>query len=178
MSRIVERHLTTLGFTIEEQLVGPQRPNVIAFHSCGIYGAPTLGLNAHMDTVGTERTYKRPDGHTVTVSGGTYGWITDSAATTPLIVDALENHKSDPIAVPCKQEAASFDGIGKADWGDTWIEVDLAAQYAWYYVDGECVWETAIVSGTPDGEHAFRTRPRPHRGARPGSRAYRRWRRA
>lgn len=110
-------------------------------------------MSALMDTVGTERTYKRPDGHTVTVSGGTYGWITDSAATTPLIVDALENHKSDPIAVPCKQEAASFDGIGKADWGDTWIEVDLAAQYAWYYVDGECVWETAIVSGTPDGEH-------------------------
>ena len=105
------------------------------------------------DTVGSERTYTRPDGRVVTVSGGTYGWITDSDATTQLIMDALEAHSSEPIEIPCKQEAAEYLGIGQADWGGTWIDVDLAEQHAYYYVDNEVVWQTEIVSGTPDGEH-------------------------
>ncbi|MBR0457770.1 MAG: M20/M25/M40 family metallo-hydrolase [Victivallales bacterium] len=54
MSRIVEHHLGTLGFTIEEQFVAPQRPNIIAFRSCGVPNAPVLGFNAHLDTVGTD----------------------------------------------------------------------------------------------------------------------------
>ena len=54
MSRIVERCLTEMGFGIEEQFIAPHRPNVIGFRDCGTPGAPIIGYNAHLDTVGTD----------------------------------------------------------------------------------------------------------------------------
>lgn len=54
MGNLVESLLTEMGFSVEKQYIAPGRPNVIGFHSCGIEGAHTLGLNAHLDTVGTD----------------------------------------------------------------------------------------------------------------------------
>lgn len=54
MADYVEALLRKMGFTTERQYIAPLRPNLIGFHNCGVAGAHTLGLNAHMDTVGTD----------------------------------------------------------------------------------------------------------------------------
>ena len=105
-------------------------------------------LSAELDTAGTTRTYTRPDdGKEVEVSGGTYGWIIDSEALTPQIVEAVAGTEDVTIDIPCIQTASSWSGIGEPDWGNRWIDVDISEQYARMYDGGELVWESYIVSG-------------------------------
>ena len=54
MGLYVETLMRALNMEVEKQYIAPKRPNVIGFHSCGVEGAPCLGLNAHLDTVGTD----------------------------------------------------------------------------------------------------------------------------
>lgn len=54
MGAYVERLMRELGMEVEKQYIAPGRPNVIGYFSCGISDAPTIGLNAHLDTVGTD----------------------------------------------------------------------------------------------------------------------------
>ena len=35
------------------------------------------------------------------------------------------------------------------DWGNTYIEVDIAAQHMWYIVDGSVAMESDVVTGLP-----------------------------
>lgn len=108
-------------------------------------------LSGELDTAGTTRTYTRPDdGKEVEVSGGTYGWIIDSEALTPQIVEAVAGSEDVTIEIPCIQTASSWSGIGKPDWGDRWIDIDISEQYARMYDGGELVWESYIVSGNPN----------------------------
>ncbi len=54
MGNCVEKLMAAMGMSVERQYIAPKRPNVIGFHSCGVAGAPCIGLNAHLDTVGTD----------------------------------------------------------------------------------------------------------------------------
>ena len=56
-----------------------------------------------LDTIGCERTYTRPDGKSVTVSGGTYGWNSNEAELVELLQDAVANKQVGEVDVPtCK----------------------------------------------------------------------------
>ncbi|HOG50313.1 MAG TPA: M20/M25/M40 family metallo-hydrolase, partial [Lentisphaeria bacterium] len=53
MGNFVAERLTALGFAVEKQYIAPLRPNVIgSYHASDSY--PTLVLNAHLDTVGSD----------------------------------------------------------------------------------------------------------------------------
>ena len=54
MGKCVEGLMLSMGMSVEKQYIAPKRPNVIGYHPCGVSGAPTIGLNAHLDTVGTD----------------------------------------------------------------------------------------------------------------------------
>ena len=53
MGNFVTERLTALGFAVEKQYIAPLRPNVIGSYHAGD-GCPTLVLNAHLDTVGSD----------------------------------------------------------------------------------------------------------------------------
>lgn len=111
------------------------------------------GLSDILDTVGKPRTYTRPDGEEITVTGGgPYGWLIDGAASGQLILDAIKSGKPQTVDLPTNQNAAKVDPGGQ-DWGDKYIDVDISDQHARLFDNGELVWETDIVTGIPDGVH-------------------------
>lgn len=104
------------------------------------------GLAEKYDTYRKQRTFTSGSGNTVNVEGGDYGWRIDQAAE----IEALEANISNKEVVTkepvYKQTAASH---GAADWGDTYVEVDLTNQYMYLFVNGSVVTSSPIVTGKP-----------------------------
>ncbi len=115
-------------------------------------------LSKQIDTYGSTRSYQRPDGKQVTVSGGTYGWICDGAQIASEIAENVREGKAASIEVPWKQEAASWNAGGQ-DWGSRYIDVDLAEQHVRFYDDGKVIWETDCVSGGLDDKGEMHSTP-------------------
>ena len=116
-----------------------------------------------LDTAGTERSFTRPDGKKVKVSGGTYGWITNEASTAEALTEAISEGKKQEIEIPLKQTAQSQPDAGGRDWGKRYVDIDLSEQHVRMYDDsGELIWESACVTGdtskgydTPTGVNAI-----------------------
>ena len=107
-----------------------------------------------LNTKGSERTYTRPDGKEITVSGGVYGWEVDSDTLVSDIAEGIKNGETKTIDVPCTQEGNTWTGLGRKDWGNRYIDIDLAEQHVRMYDDnGSLIWESDCISGIPDGEH-------------------------
>ena len=101
-----------------------------------------------LDTSGRERTYTRPDGKQVSVSGGSYGWVTDEATCTTTLLDSLRTGASAALETPLKQSAQTMPDEGGRDWGNRYIDIDLSEQYVRMYGDsGSLIWESACVTG-------------------------------
>lgn len=110
-------------------------------------------LSSQLDSVGTERTYTRPDGKVVTVSGGIYGWNIDGGSLADQLVEALGQGVPATIEVPCFSSAACVNPGGQ-DWGTRYIDVDRTEQHARFYGDdGSIIWEADIVTGQPSEGH-------------------------
>ena len=109
-------------------------------------------LAGQMNTVGTERTYTRPDGKTITIGGGTFGWSVDEAALVQAVQDAVANHQTGDIQVPTSTQGDVFNGAGQPDW-KKYVDVDISEQYARLYDEnGNLIWETGVVTGKDNGE--------------------------
>lgn len=98
------------------------------------------------DTVGTARTITTPTGKVAEVSGGTYGWSIDEDAEFEALTNSIKNGETVSKEPAYYQTAAAH---AAADWGNTYAEVDLSAQYMWYIVDGAVVLESDVVTGEP-----------------------------
>ena len=107
------------------------------------------------DTIGTERYYTRADGKEIVVpAGGSYGWEVDSEALKTAIIDGIRAGQVADIEVPCVQDAYAYNGPNQRDWGNRYVDVDLSEQYVRFYGDdGSIIWESACISGSPDGVH-------------------------
>lgn len=121
-------------------------------------------LEGQLDTVNQTRYFTRFDGKDVTVENSgknTYGWISDGEQLLQMIRDAVYGGAVGSAEVPFKQTAAVF-VVNGADWGGTYIDIDLAEQYVRYYVDGSLQWESACLTGlygvhdTPTGVYYIR----------------------
>ena len=110
-------------------------------------------LGNSLDTIGSSRTYTRPDGKEVTVEGGTYGWEIDSEALASAVRDEIKAGTQGNVDVPVIASGVYYDAKNGVDWAD-YIDVDLAEQHARYITEsGDVSWESDVVTGTPDGEH-------------------------
>lgn len=110
------------------------------------------------NTIGSERTYTRPDGKEITVSGGVYGWEVDASGLADQIVEAVRLGKSTTIDIPVITSGTGFNGLGGQDWGNRYVDVDLSEQYARFYDDASnIIWEADIVSGKPGNGHGTPT---------------------
>ena len=103
------------------------------------------------DTVGSTRTITSPSGKTVDVSGGTYGWSIDEETETQNLINSVKNGEVSEREPAYVQTAASHSA---QDWGTTYIEVDLSAQYMWYIVEGSVAFQANVVTGLPTPDRA------------------------
>lgn len=110
-----------------------------------------------VNTYGTTRTFTTPGGTTSTVSGGVYGWIVDKDTLIANAKEYVQNSTVGTYEMPMTQTAGSFNGVGQADWGSRWIDVNLSTQHATFYDGGNVIWESDFVSGKPDADHATPT---------------------
>lgn len=101
-------------------------------------------LSTTYNTVGIEREFQATSGDIVKVSGGSYGNEIDAEAEFAFLSDAFAN-KENGVRIP--QYSSEAKEKGSNDIGDTYIEVDMGNQHMYYYVDGEIVLDTPIVSG-------------------------------
>ena len=104
------------------------------------------GLAEKYDTYRKQRTFTSGSGNTVNVEGGDYGWKIDQAAEIAALETNISNKEVVTKEPVYKQTAASH---GAADWGDTYVEVDLTNQYMYLFVNGSVVTSSAIVTGKP-----------------------------
>lgn len=107
------------------------------------------GLARDYDTLRTNRQFKTTNFGEMTMGGGNYGWQTDIATSTAQLIEAINAAESKTI-----QPAYTTYGFSRKtdDIGNTYVEIDLTTQYMWYYVDGNILVETPIVSGLPTTE--------------------------
>ncbi len=105
---------------------------------------PELLRPARYDTVGATRTITTPGGKTAEVSGGTYGWSIDEETAASALIASIQNGEVTTKTPEYEQTAATHDA---ADWGTTYLEVDLSSQHMWYVVNGGVALETDVVTG-------------------------------
>lgn len=96
------------------------------------------------NTVGIERNFQTTRGDIVKVSGGGYGNELDEKAEYEFLLNAFLNKESGTRTPQYLSEAWEK---GSNDIGDTYIEVDMGSQHMYYYVDGEIVIDTPVVTG-------------------------------
>lgn len=149
----VTKELVVSWITYDENLI----PSLNADKVNAWAQETTAGFN----TVGTQRTYTRPDGKNITVSGGTYGWEVDVTNLGETIIANLNAGKFDAIDVPCKQNAYAYKGKGRPDWG-AYVDIDISQQKVRYYdASGilvhscDCVTGEKGVNDTPAGIYRY-----------------------
>lgn len=98
------------------------------------------------DTYRKQRTFTSGSGNTVNVQGGNYGWLIDQATEIEALKANISNKEVVTKEPVYKQTAASH---GAADWGNTYVEVDLTNQYMYLFVNGSVVTSSPIVTGKP-----------------------------
>ena len=112
-------------------------------------------LASQFNTVGSTRTYTRPDGKVVTVSGGDYGWKVDKQSLASTIAESIMTGATGIVEMPVLQSGTGYTSIGGKDWGTRYMDVDISEQHARLYGDnGEIIWEADIVSGATSGGRA------------------------
>lgn len=134
-------------------------------------------LAAKYNTAGTARTFHTTTGADVTLTGP-YGWILDQAAETNALIAMIQTGQSQEREPQYTAAAASRTG---ADWGNTYVEVDLGGQHVYMYQDGALVWDAPCVTGnvsknytTPEGIYslAYKQTDRILRGAKQADGTY------
>ncbi|MBR6390297.1 MAG: L,D-transpeptidase family protein [Lachnospiraceae bacterium] len=96
------------------------------------------------DTVGATRKFPATGGEMIEVSGGIYGNKIDRAAEKAYLKTAIYDKVTEEHEPAYTQEAL-YKGLD--DIGPTYIEVNMTDQKLYYYVDGDLVIDTPVVTG-------------------------------
>ncbi|MDO4648539.1 MAG: peptidoglycan binding domain-containing protein [Eubacteriales bacterium] len=130
------------------------------------------GLAEKYNTGSRAREFRKYDGTVITVSGGDYGWNIDVEQETQALIEAIVAGNTQ-VREPIYTESA-FSRDTRNDIGYTYIEIDLTAQKLVWYVDGQPLVETGIVSGvpgssdtaTPTGVYSLKEKSAPYNDGR------------
>ena len=99
---------------------------------------------AHYDTYNRAKPLHTSWGQDINVRGGSYGWRVDQAAEAAWLRSAIAQGLSQSRYPEFSKKAASH---GAADYGDTYVEVNLTAQHLYFYKNGKVVVDSDFVSG-------------------------------
>ncbi len=114
-------------------------------------------LAAEYNTAGTVRAFQSTRGDVIDVKYGTYGTELNSGSEVNFLLEMLAKEElPEKVHTPKYRQKGFVRGLD--DIGGTYIEVDMTEQHMYYYVDGELVLDTDVVTGctgkrrgTPEG---------------------------
>ena len=109
------------------------------------------------DTAGKTRVFHTTTGKDLNLTGP-YGWQIDQAGETASLIAMIRTGQSQ-----AREPLYSKKGQDRTvDWGNTYVQVDLAGQHVYMIKDGACVWDAPCVTGnvskaytTPDGIYSL-----------------------
>lgn len=117
-------------------------------------------LASHYNTRGIKRSFTTSLGTTATVKGGDYGFRVNQTAEVNLLISKIQEGQIENRKPEFTQKALSS---GKNDIGNTYMEINLTAQHAWYYKNGKLIADGDIVTGdvtkgttTPSGTYSLK----------------------
>lgn len=121
------------------------------------------GLAGKYNTAGSTRTFKGGAGADVSVTTD-YGWLMDVNATAANLSNAIAGGQFQKME-PVWAKAAAAPTM--PEWGNTFVEVDMARQHVYYFQDGQIVWDAPCVTGnlkkgydTPTGVYSIYSKER------------------
>ena len=104
-------------------------------------------LGKKYDTWQTTGDFVTSYGETIQVPRVGYGWSLDEETETDELIKIIE--AGEPVErIPAYVKTAN--GNRTNDIGDTYVEISYAQQHMWFYMDGELIVSTDIVSGNPN----------------------------
>lgn len=103
------------------------------------------------NTKGKPRQFTTATGNTVTVEGGSYGWRINQEEEYNLLIANIQNAEKVTREPAYSSRAASH---GAMDVGNTYAEVDLSNQKAYFIKDGQVVLSSDVVTGNPNRGNA------------------------
>lgn len=101
-------------------------------------------LASSYNTVFRGHTLKTAYGNTITIKEGDYGWKVDKEGEKEQILKDIKSGQSVSRELVYSQRANSH---GDNDYGDTYVEINLAKQHLFFYKNGSLLIDTDFVSG-------------------------------
>lgn len=102
-------------------------------------------LGKKYDTFGLPHKFLTSNGHNIILDKGDYGWCIHKTKSTEALMEMIQTGQSGTVEPVYLYEAKDR---SSNDIGDTYIEVSIAQQRMWCYVDGVCIVDTPVVTGT------------------------------
>ena len=103
------------------------------------------------DTKGKARKFTTATGNTVTVEGGAYGWKINQDEEYKALTENIKKGETVTREPKYSSRAASH---GAIDIGNTYAEVDLTNQRAYFIKNGKVVLDSPVVTGNPNKGNA------------------------
>lgn len=107
-------------------------------------------MASRYDTAGTARAVTKAAGGQAEITGP-YGWRIDQAAETAALADMISTGSpwSEGQAQADREPVYSQKAVSRtgADWGTTYVEVDLGNQHVYMFKEGQIVWDAPCVTG-------------------------------
>ena len=121
-------------------------------------------IGKNYNSFGRTRTLMTSYGVEIKITGGDYGWWLNRDAELKEILESIKNGEQ-KVKEPVYYQTANQ--YGPDDIGDTYVEINLAAQHLFLIVDGKKVIESDFVSGgvstgyeTPTGTYPIQYKKR------------------
>lgn len=102
-------------------------------------------LGKKYDTFGLPHDFTTSNGHHVVLDYGDYGWCIHKTKSAEALMELIQEGNSVTTEPVYLYEAKNR---STNDIGNTYIEVSIAQQRMWCYVDGVCIVDTPVVTGT------------------------------
>lgn len=144
-------------------------------------------INKEKATLGKKFKFKTTAGKEIEVQGKTYGWALSDKKAQATILRAMEDGtknvdaKQDIYGIGYNENGTGYGVTSNDGIGDTYAELSLADQHAWFYRDGKLVDQVDVVTGdvktnseTPKGVYyiMYQQSPSILRGTHPDGKKY------
>ena len=111
-------------------------------------------LGNKYNTMGAARDFTTSAGNKINAYGGDYGWKIYFDKEKEKLEKNLKSGKN-VNREPVYSYKAKCRNSAKDDIGDSYVEISIARQEVWLYIDGECIMNSSCVTGTPPNASTY-----------------------
>lgn len=160
LKKLLNRHVT---YQVEQKQYHFDTDDVItsATYQHGHYQFNTRAVNKRIAdinrrqaTLGRKFKFKTHSGQVIETSqAGTYGWKISEERAGQSLANAIADGtkkveaKQDIYGIGYNKRGTGYGVISNDGIGETYAELSIADQHAWFYKDGKCVFDADVVTG-------------------------------